>query len=301
MQWLNYHHLLYFWVVAREGGLKAASERLHLAPSTISGQVRAFENSLGERLFRRRGRRLAMTDVGNLVYRYADEIFGLGNELQLALKGLPMGRPLRLMVGITDVVPKLVAQRLLQPALKLPGPIKLQCREDKLERLLADLAVHELDVVISDSPVPQSIRIQAFNHLLGECGVVFFAAPHLAPQLRRGFPQTLHRAPLLLPSENTNLRRSLEAWLSERDLHPNVVGEFDDSALLGVFGQAGLGVFAAPDVIEKEVRRQYQVHVIGRLPEVRDRFYAVSVGRRLEHPAVAAISEAAREKLFHTP
>lgn len=299
MHWLNYHHLLYFWVVAREGGLAPASRRLHLAQSTISGQIRVFETNLGERLFRRRGRRLVMTEIGNLVYRYADEIFGLGNELQLALKGASPDRPLRLVVGVTDVVPKHVAQRLLEPALKLPSAVRIQCREDKPERLLADLAAHELDVVISDAPVPQSIRIQAFNHLLGECGVVLFAAPHLAPQLRRGFPRSLQRAPLLLPSENTNLRRSLETWLAERSLHPEVVGEFDDSALLGVFGQAGLGVFAAPDVIEKEVRRQFQVHVVGRIPEVRERFYAVTVERRLRHPAVAAISEAAREKLFH--
>jgi LysR family transcriptional regulator, transcriptional activator of nhaA len=298
MEWLNYHHLLYFWVVAREGGLAPASERLHLAQSTISGQIRAFENRVGERLFQRRGRRLALTEVGSLVYRYADEIFGLGNELQLALKGTPVGRPQRLVVGIADVVPKLVAQRLLEPALRLPSPIRILCREDKPERLLADLAVHDLDVVIADAPVPRSIRVQAYNHLLGECGIVFFAAPRLAPQLRRSFPESLHRAPLLLPSENTMLRRSLEAWLSERGLHPDVVGEFDDSALLGVFGQTGHGVFAAPEVIEKEVRRQYQVHVVGRLPDVRERFYAVSVERRLKHPAVQAISEAARAKLF---
>lgn len=298
MEWLNYHHLLYFWLVAREGSLARASAELRLAQSTVSGQIRALEVALGEKLFTRSGRRLVLTEIGRVAFRYAEEIFTLGRELQDTLKGRPVGRPLNLVVGVADVVPKLVAQRLLEPALELAEPVRLICREDKPDRLLAELAVHGLDVVLADSPVGPSSRIKAFNHLLGECGIVFFATRELAAVHRRGFPQSLDGAPVLLPTENTALRRSLDQWFTTRGIRPRVVAEFEDSALLNVFGQRGNGLFPAHAAIADEVRRQHQVFPVGRVEEVRDQFYAISVERRLNHPAVLAISEEARRKLF---
>jgi LysR family transcriptional activator of nhaA len=298
VDWLNYHHLFYFWSVAREGSLARASAALRLAPSTVSGQIRLLEQALGEDLFERSGRRLVPTEMGRVVLRYAEEIFTLGRELTDAVKGRPAGRPVNLVVGVADVVPKLVARRLLEPALRQPGPLRLVCREDKPDRLLAELAVHNIDVVLSDSPVAPSLRIRAYSHLLGECGVVFFASAKLAAAHRRRFPQSLDGAPMLLPTENTALRRSLEHWFAAEKLRPQVVGEFDDAALLKVCGETGMGIFAAPAVIRNEVERQHQVEEVGSTQKVRERFYAISVERKLKHPAVVAISEEARQKLF---
>jgi len=298
MEWLNYHHLLYFFLVAREGSLSAAAAQLRLAPSTVSGQIRALERALGEKLFVRSGRHLVPSEIGKVVYRYAEDIFVLGRELQDALAGGAVGGPLSLQVGVADVVPKLIARRLLEPALRLPGPVRLVCREDKPERLLADLAIHGLDVILADAPVAPSLRVRAFNHLLGECGVTFFGTTRLAAAHRRGFPRSLEGAPVLLPTENTTLRRSLDEWFVARAIRPRIVGEFEDSALLNAFGQAGLGLFAAPSVIAAEVRRQYQVRPVGEVDDVRERFYAISIERKLKHPAVVAISEEARRKIF---
>ena len=298
MDWLNYHHLLYFWTVAREGSIAKASERLRLAQPTISGQLRVLEESLGQKLFMKEGRGLALTEFGRMVYRYADEIFSIGKELTEAVKGRPPGRPMRLVVGISQVVPKLVAYRLLEPALGLAEPIRIVCREDKSERLLADLAVHDLDIVLTDAPASPAVKVRAYSHLLGECGVSVFASAELAGQLRGRFPTSLDGAPILLPSTEAAVRRGLEQWLDEQGIRPEVVGEFDDSALMKSFGQAGVGVFTAPSVIEAAVRREYGVRVIGRIDEVRERFYAVSVERRLKHPAVVAISETARQQTF---
>jgi LysR family transcriptional regulator, transcriptional activator of nhaA len=298
VKWLNYHHLHYFWLVAREGTLARASKELRLAPSTVSGQIHALERSLGERLFAKSGRRLVLTETGRLVYRYAEEIFTLGRDLRSAVEGLPVGRPSSLVVGVADVVPKLVALRLLEPALRQPEPMRLVCREDKPERLLAELAVHNLDVVLSDAPVGPSLRIRAFSHLLGECGIDFFATPDLAHAHKRRFPRSLDGAPMLLPTENTALRRSLDAWFIARGVRPKVVGEFEDSALLKVCGQTGMGIFPAHSVIADEVERQYQVRLVGSAEPVRERFYAISIERKLKHPAVVAISEEARQKLF---
>lgn len=298
VEWLNYHHLLYFWLVAREGGLAPASAKLRLAQSTVSGQIRALEHALGEKLFARNGRRLVLTEVGRIVFRYADEIFSLGRELQDAVKGRPAVRPLSLVVGVADVVPKLVAQRLLEPVLRLSEPVRLVCHEDKPERLLSELAIHNLDIVLADAPAAPSIRVRVFNHLLGECGIVFFATADLATRHRRRFPRSLDGAPLLLPTENTTLRRSLDQWFATQGIRPRVVGEFEDSALLKTFGQIGTGIFAAPSVIATEVQRQYGVRPVGKIDEVREHFYAISVERRLKHPAVLAISDEARQKLF---
>jgi LysR family transcriptional activator of nhaA len=298
VEWLNYHHLLYFWVVAREGSIARATRVLRLAQPTISAQLRSLEGQLGERLFARQGRGLVLTEAGRTVYRYADEIFGLGRELVDVVKGRPAGRPARFTVGVADVVPKLVAHRLIEPALRLAGPLRLACREDHAERLLAALALHEVDLVLSDAPIPPAVRVRGFSHLLGECGVTVFAAPKLAAARRRGFPGSLDGAPFLLPVEATALRRALDAWFEERGMRAAVVGEFEDSALLKVFGQAGQGLFAGPAAIEREICDQYGVRVVGRIPELRERFYAISPERRIRHPAVAAITEAARDRLF---
>lgn len=298
MEWLNYHHLLYFWLVAREGTIARASQVLRLAQPTISGQIRALEQALGEKLFERKGRRLALTDVGRVVYEYADEIFSLGRELQQALKGHAGTRPARLRVGVSDVVPKLVAYRLLAPALVGDGAVQLTCTEDKTERLLAELSTHEIDLVLSDAPVGAGATVRAFNHLLGECGVSFFATPKLAERHPGRFPQRLEGAPLLLPLSSTQLRRGLDRFLEAAGVTPRIVAEFEDSALMKVFGEQGEGVFPGPTVIEKEIREHYGVVVVGRTEEIRERYYAITVERRIKHAAVQAISDAARAKLF---
>ena len=300
MEWLNYHHLLYFWTVAREGSIAKACEKLLLAQPTISGQLRQLEDSIGEKLFRRAGRGLALTEVGQVVYRYADEIFGIGRELQDVLKGRPRGRPARLLVGISDLVPKLIAYRVLRPALSMPEPVQLICHEDSPDRLLGDLAEHRLDVVLSDAPVSSLVRVKAFNHLLGECGVTICGTRDLANKLKKGFPASLNNAPMLMPIEGSSLRRNLDQWLETRNIRPAIAGEFKDSALMKAFGQAGVGVFPVPGAIEEEVRENFRVHVVGRIQEVQERFYAISVERKLKHPAVLAISEAARDQLFPT-
>ena len=298
MAWLNYHHLLYFWTVAREGSVTKACGVLNLTQPAISAQIRTLERSLGERLFEKRGRLLTLTETGRLVYRYADEIFTIGRELQETLAGRPSGRPARLTVGVVEALPKLVAYRLLEPALRGPDPVHLVLREDRLERLLADLAVHALDIVLSETPIPPSTRVKAFSHLLGECGVTIFGAPRLADAHRRRFPQSLDGAPFLLPTDNTTLRRSLDQWFDRHGAAPRVVAEIEDSAVLKVFGQEGAGLFAAPTAVEREVRRQYGVRVVGRIAEVRERFYAISAERRIRHPAVLALTSAARDEIF---
>jgi LysR family transcriptional activator of nhaA len=298
MEWVNYHHLLYFWTVAREGSLVAAGKALRLSHPTLSAQIHALEEQLGEKLFVRVGRRLALTEIGQVAYRYADEIFSLGREMLDTIKDRASGQPLRLDVGVADAVPKLVVRRLLQPALSLPEPVRLVCHEDAYEKLLANLALHTLDIVISDAPVPPGSNVRAFNHLLGETGVSFFGTKSLAKNHGRGFPKSLDGAPVLLPLENLTLRRSLDQWFDRHEIKPRVVAEFEDSALLKVFGSDGLGIFPAPTVMEADVTRQYGVRVLGRAEGVRERFYAISVERKLKNPAIVAISEAARHQIF---
>ncbi len=298
MDWLNYHHLLYFWTVVREGGVSKAAEKLRLSQPTISAQVKMLEGALGERLLDRQGRTLALTEVGHVVYRYADEIFTAGRELQETLKGRPSGRALQLTVGVANAVPKLIAYRLLRPALEGHEAVQITCREDHPDQLVAQLAVHALDVVISDTPAPPHVRVKVFNHLLGESGTTFFAAAPLARRIRRRFPRSLNDTPTLLPTINTALRRALEQWFEAEDLRPAVAGEFEDSALLKAFGESGRAVFPAPTAIEREVCRHYRVAVVGRTPSVRERYYAISAERRLKHPGVLAITATARAELF---
>lgn len=298
MEWLNYHHLLYFWMVAKEGSITRASETLHLAQPTLSSQIKKLEKSMGAALFNRVGRTMVLTETGQLVYRYADEIFTLGRELVDTVGGMPGKDSLRLTVGIPDVLPKLVIYRLLKPALEMEDDVQLVCYEGKLNDLLADLALHRLDIVLADTPIAPSLNIRAFNHLLGESGTTVLGTEALVQQHKKNFPASLDAAPMLLPTQNTSLRRALEQWFDHESVRPKVLHEFEDSALLKVFGQQGEGLFPAPTAIEDEICRQYGVKVLGRLESVRQRFYAISVQRRLKHPAVIEISSAAREKLF---
>lgn len=290
---LNHHHLFHFWTVVREGGVTRASEKLHVSQPTISGQLRELEEALGEKLLARSGRTVVLTDIGRTVYRYADEMIGLDHELMEAVKGRAT-RPAKLAVGVTMVVPKLVAYQMLEPALHLPEPIQLDCVHEKPERLLAELAIFGLDVVLADAPAAPAVKVRAYSHLLGECAVSVFGTESLAAAHRRGFPRSLDGAPFLMPSEDSAVRLSLEEWFEKNGVRPRVVGTFEDSALLDAFGQAGAGLFAMPAAIENDVRRQYRVRLVGRLNSVRQRFYAITVDRKLRNPAVIAISERAR-------
>jgi len=293
MEWINYHHLLYFWTVSRQGNLARASAELRLAQSTVSKQIHQLEAMLGHSLFARSGRRLVLTESGRVVFRYAEEIFGLGREMVNTLKDRPVGKPLRVTVGVADIVPKLVAEHVLAPALKLTGQVRLICREDKPDRLLANLALHELDVILTDAPASPQLNLHAFNHLLGSSEVAFFGRPKLAARYLRNFPASLNGAPVLLPTENTMMRRSLEQWFESENIRPDIVGEFEDSALLNVFGLRGAGLFPAASVISHELEVQHKVRFVGVVRGVQERLYAITVDRRIKHPTVAAICEAA--------
>jgi len=298
MEWLNYHHLLYFWSVAREGTVSKAAEKLRLSQPTISAQIRTLERAVGQRLFQRHGRTLVLTDVGRLVYRHADEIFSIGRDLMESLRGRAAGRPVQLVVGVANAVPKLVVYRLLRPAMQGAEPIHLVCREDNAEQLVTQLSIHALDVVIADFPAPPHVRVKVFNHLLGESDTAFFGPPRLAARLRRRFPASLNDAPMLLPTANTALRRGLDEWFDAENVRPQVVGEFEDSALMKVFGHGAGVAFPAPVAIAHDVCRFYGVRLIGRTDAVRELYYAISVERRLKHPGVLAITNAARDELF---
>lgn len=295
---LNFQHLQYFSVVAREGGLAAAGRALHLTHSTLSAQIRSLEDQLGEKLFRRLGRRLVLTDTGHVVQQYAEEIFALGRELVDTVAGRGEGKVPRLAVGVVDVVPKVVVRELMRPATSGPEPVKLIVHESSYEALLASLSLHMLDVVIADAPLPPSAGVKAHEHLLGETTVTVFGAPAMAAKYRAGFPNSLEGAPVLLPLESARLRRAMEQWFEARALGPNRIAEFEDSALLKVFGADGLGLFVAPTVVAEEVCRQYGVEIVGEIPEVTERFYAVSLDRKLKIPVVMAICDAARQHLF---
>lgn len=295
---LNYKHLHYFWVVAKAGGIARASERLHLTPQTISGQVSLFEDNLGYKLFTRIGRHFDLTDAGRMVLSYADEIFALGEELEGVLHDPTGGRAAQFRVGISDAIQKVLAYRLLEPALRLPEPPRIVCREGMLASLLQQLVIQRLDIVIADSPIPTAVSIKGFSHLLGECGLTFFTTAKLARKYKDPFPNCLDGAPLLMPGEDAALRPRLLQWFEKLAIRPRIVGEFDDSALMKAFGQVGIGIFAAPSAVAEEIRQQYGVVAIGHTEAVTEQFYAISVERRLTHPAVVAISAAARQELF---
>ena len=295
---LNYRHLHYFLTAAREGGVTAAARVLHVSQPAVSAQIRKLERSLGYDLFDRGGRSLALTAEGRIVLDYADEIFRLGRELQETVQGRLEGRPLRLSVGVADTIPKLIALRLLQPAFTLPDPIRVDVRQDRTDRLLSQLATHDLDLVLSDMPTPVNVSVRAFNHLLGESTIDLFARAELAEGMRDAFPASLNGSPFLLPSEGYTLRRSLEEWFDREGIVPLVVAEIQDSALMKAFGEEGVGVFAAPSIVGDRVREKYGVERLGSVGGAVERFYAITAERRLKHPAVVAISEDSKRHLF---
>lgn len=298
MRHLNYSHLHYFWTVAREGSIARASESLHLTPQTISGQLKALDKAVGHRLFNRVGRRLVLSDMGRVVFEYANEIFSVGAELASVVRGKQMTGPTTLSLGIVSSMPKLIAERIVAPAMLDEHPVRVRCQESSLEQLLSELAIHKLDLVLSDQPVPDGLGLKAYNHRLGESGMSFFSQRSQARRYRGGFPDSLNNAPLLLPSQHSALRRRLDDWFENHELSPRIAGEFDDSALLKAFGEAGIGIFAAPTVIEEEVCRMYRMSVIGQTDEIQERFYAISAERRLKHPSVVLITDTARSSLF---
>jgi len=301
MERLNYHHLLYFWLAAREGSVSRAAARLRLAQPTLSGQIRTLEGALGERLFEKAGRRLRLTEAGTLVFGFADEIFSIGEELMDAVKQRPTRRPARVTIGLADVVAKPVAHRLIQPLLDEPEPVRLIVREDSPEKLLAALVAGDLDVVLLDAPPGPEAGVRVFSRLLGESGVSLLAAPRIAARHRRRFPRSLEGAPFLLPGRTTGLRRSLESWFDRHGVRPLVVGEIDDSALATVFAREGSGIFAVPSVVERDVCRQHRLARVGRVEGVREQVFAVSLQRRFGNPAVERLRELARRDLYARP
>lgn len=299
MEWLNYHHLLYFWMVAKHGSITRASAELRLAHPTISGQIHRLEQVLGEKLFTRSGRNLVLTDSGRIAFRYADEIFSLGQEFQDTLKGRSTGKPLRLVVGVSDVIAKSMVHRILEPAFQLQDRVRVICREARsADSFMGELAVHAIDVVLADAPAGPGTPVRTFSHPLGECGSSFFAASKLARTCRKGFPGSLDGVPILLPSSDSTFRRALDGWFHSNRIRPEIIAELDDLALASVLGETGLGVLAAPDVIENELRKRYGLQLVGRAKDIRQRFFAISVERKIKNPGVAAICEVARKKIF---
>ncbi len=295
---INYKHLRYFWMVAQEGSISSASKLLFLTPQTISGQLSQLEDQLGVKLFEKDGRNLKLTDAGEVVQGYANDIFSLGNELQEVLHNKPSKRRPQLKVGIANSIPKSVAYHLLEPALHMEDPIRIVCREDNLNALLRELAEHKLDLVISDRPMPNHSSIKGFNHHLGECGISFFCTSEIKRSLENDFPECLDNIPLLLPGDSSSLHTKLKEWFKSKSIYPLIVAEFDDGALMKAFGQKGEGVFIAPSVTAKEVESSYNVEVIGQTTEVLETFYAISIQRKVSHPIVATILNSAREQFF---
>lgn len=295
---INYKHLHYFWAVAKEGGVTRASERLHLTPQTISGQLALLDEHLGVSLFKRVGRNLELTDSGRLVLSYADEIFSLGGELEDAIHQMPADRPQLLRVGVVDVVPKYIAHHFLQPALQMPESVRMVCREGSLNALLAELSVHRLDMILSDQLIPPTVSTRGYSHQIGESAVSFFASENLKKQLTGDFPDCLNGAPFLMPGNDHQLRAGLDQWLDKHRIYPRIVAEFDDSALMKTFGQEDAGIFVAPEAIGAEVERQYKVKKIGCIDEIKEQFYAISVERKVIHPVLVKLLESARKSLF---
>ncbi|MEO0575668.1 MAG: transcriptional activator NhaR [Pseudomonadota bacterium] len=298
MRHLNYSHLQYFWAVAREGSMASAAKAMHITPQTISGQLKLLEESLGSPLFNRVGRRLELTELGHTVFEYADEIFTIGNELANVVRGQEQGSTSTLKVGMVSSMPKLIAERIIAPAYDDSDPVRVRCHEASLGDLLGDLATHRLDLVLSDQPMQHGLSMRAYSHKLGDSGMSFFARRDQAERFGGVFPACLNGKPMLLPTTSTALRRRLDDWFDINDISPVVVGEFDDSALMKAFGEAGIGVFVGPSVIEDEILRMYDCVSIGRTQEIEEHFYVISPERRLKHPAVVRIIGAARSQLF---
>jgi LysR family transcriptional activator of nhaA len=301
IEWLNYQHLFYFWTIVKEGTMVAAAERLRLAQPTISTQIRVLEDSLGHKLFRKSGRTLKLTDTGEMVFSYADEIFLLGSEMLNVLNERPSNNSLKLHVGIADILPKLIVSSLLRPAINLPESVKIVAYDGKPNELLAKLSIHGLDLVLTDTPISPEVNVKAYNHLLGESGISFYAEPTIASKYKRKFPESLNGAPMLLPAQTTTMRRAIERWFDQYNIAPEIIGEYEDSALLKIFGQDGLGIFPLPNAIEKQARKQYNIRPVGVAEGIKERFYAISLERKIQHPGVLAITSAARNELFNSP
>lgn len=298
MDWLNYHHLRYFWTAAKEGGIGKAGLALNLTQPTISKQIKLLEDQLGEPLFDRKSSGLELTEAGQVAFEYAEEIFSLGQEFMESMKGVTSQRPKKLRVGASDVLPKLISHRILAPVLSDDSNTHLICEEDTTERLLANLSIQRLDLVLTDAPIAGSVKVKAFNHFLGECGVTFFAKSALVKNLTGKFPANLDGARMLAPTDNTLIRRSLERWFAAQAIRPRIVAEFHDSALMKVFGRDGEGIFTGPSVIANEICREFGVEAIGTTDAVKESFYAISIERKVKHPAVMKITENARNNLF---
>lgn len=298
MEWLNYHHLFYFWMTNKVGTMSGAADALHLARPTIAAQIKELEKSFGEKLFRKQGRGLVLTEFGTQVHKFADEIFNIGHELREFVKTGHVGVRKRFVVGLPDVVPKHIVYELLKPALHLPERTRTVCLEGKLTDLLSDLALHKLDLIISDAPAPPTAEFKLYTHELGECGLSMLAVPEIAKDYVGDFPNSLTDAPMLLPTDHTAVRRSLDIWMEDNEIFPEIVAEFEDSALLKVFGQQGEGIFPIPTAIEALVAEQYNVQLVGRIPEVKDRFYAISAEKRIQHEATQTVVRQAKSHLF---
>lgn len=298
MEWLNFHHLRYFWTVARKGGVRKAADELHVSQPSISAQLRLLEDSLGEKLFKRSGRSLVLTEMGNLVLTYADEIFSAGRELMNAVKQRPGGRLLRLNVGMTDSISKLMGFEFLKPAIRFSEPVHVVCRMAAIEVLVNQLQAHRLDIVLADEPASSSLKAKTFNHRLGRSGVTFCAVPAIAKKLRRNFPQSLNGATALLPTENMGMRAVLETWFDTKGIHPRLLGEYEDSALMVFCATAGRGFTVVPTVVAREVLKHWGLRVIANVDECGTEFYAITAERRVKNPAAMAITEHAYSSLF---
>ena len=298
MEWLNFHHLRYFWMVARKGGVRKAAEELHVSQPSISAQLRLLEESLGEKLFKRTGRRLVLSEMGELVLTYADEIFAAGRELMNAVKQRPSGRRLRLNVGMTDSISKMMGFEFLKPALHFPDPTHVVCRMAAIEVLIVQLQAHRLDIVLADEPASSSLKAKTFSHRLGRSGITFCAVPAIAAKLRRNFPQSLNDAPALLPTENMGLRTVLETWFNDQGIRPRLVGEYEDSALMVFCATAGRGFSVVPTVVARAVLKHYGLRVIAKVEECGTEFFAITAERRVKHPAAMAITQHAYTSLF---
>lgn len=298
MEFLNYHHLRYFWMVAKEGGLRKAADKLHVSQPTISAQIQALEGVLGAKLFHRTGRNLVLTETGQHTLVYAEEIFFTGQDLLDSVKQRPTSRPLRVRLGVADALPKLITYRMIEPIFRLPQPVQVSCWETKVSDMLGELTAYRLDVVLADEPASSGVTANVFNHFLGECGVTFCAEPRLAAKLRRGFPKSLNGAPALLPMSNSGLRRSLEKWFHAVGVRPRLVGEIEDPAFVNILALHSLGFMSVPTLVAKEIVTRFGFRAIGRTDECQQQFYAITAERKLTHPAVVAITSQARGRLF---
>lgn len=298
MEWLNYHHLRYFWTVARKGGVRKAAEELHVSQPSISAQLRLLEESLGQKLFRRSGRNLVLTETGQLVLNYADEIFSAGRELMNAVKQRPGKHPVRVNIGLTDAFPKLIAFQILRAAFRSEAAVHMICREGEIGPLVNHLQAHRLDIVLADEPASSALKAKTFNHRLGRSGVTFCAVPSLAAKLRRNFPQSLDGAPALLPTQNMGMRAALETWFDSKAIRPRLVGEFEDSALMEVCSTGGRGFTAVHTVVDRAALKHFGLRVIARVDECGTDFYAITAERRVKHPAAVAITEHAYSSVF---